>query len=444
MLEHGIFLRDIAVASILLSFAGLALMRPWLGVLGLAVLSFLHPHAYTPGFMNQFPAYSSLFAVVVVGATLAFARGRLSYLNPHLILRDWRVYALSGLWLWFAVTSHFALAPGDAWAKFNEVARILPPLALALLLIDERRKLHALIVTVALSIMLVALKGGYWAVMTGFQDRVYGPPGTEYGDNNQFVVAVCMAIPLLAIWLREAPDRLVRALILLGMALCYGAALSSWSRGGMLALAAVSLLLVLRSRRKWLLLPALLVLAAALYSQLPDAWFGRMQSMGSIESDASAQSRLTAWRIGLDLALYRPVTGGGFDAWPVLTLDQGNMDWHSIYIKMAAEHGFVGLTLWAVLLLGSMLQLARTAWHPAPGYPAWASDYSAMLLTALLAYMIGGATLGIAYWELPYLLTVMAILLRLMARQEMAISAEPGKTNITGVEILYSRHDTGP
>jgi len=444
MFEDGIFLRDIALAIILLGFAGLALMRPWLGVLGLAVLSFLHPQAYAPGFMKHFPAYASLFAVVVAGSVLAFARGRLSTLPPRLLLRDWRVFALPGLWLWFAVTSHYALVPPDAWARYQEILRILPPLALALLLIDERRKLHALIVTVALSIMLIAFKGGYWAVMTGFQDRVYGPPGTQFGDNNHFAVAVCMTIPLLGLWLRETHGHMARALILLGIALCYGAALSSWSRGGMLALAAVTLLLVLQTRRKWLWIPALLVLASALFTLLPESWFGRMQTLGSYASDQSAQSRLTAWRIGFDLAMHRPITGGGFNAWPVLTLDQGDMDWHSVYVKMAAEHGFVGLAWWATLLLGSMLHLARAAWRPAPGYPEWASDYSAMLLASLLAYMIGGATVGIAYWELPYLLVAMAILIRMLARTEMAMTVEGGATTDTTVGNFYRSSHARP
>lgn len=437
MFVDGVFPRDIALAIILLAFAGLAWVRPWLGVLGLAVLGFQHPQGYAPGFMQHFPAYAALFIATVAAAAYAFARRRLSYLPPRLLLSDWRVYALPGLWLWFAVTSHFSLAPWDAWEKFFQVARILPPLGLTLLLIDDRRKLHALIVTIALAIMLVAVKGGYWAVMAGFHDRVYGPPGSQYGDNNEFAVAVCMALPLLLIWLRATRDRLVRAVILAGMVMCVSAALSSWSRGGMLALAAVSGVLLLHSRRKWLLIPLLLILGGALFIQLPESWFGRMQSLGSIAGDESAQSRLAVWRIGLEIALRHPITGTGFNAWPTLTLSSGSLDWHSIYVKMAAEHGFVGLAWWSSLLLGSLTHLALAAWRPAPGQPAWVAEYSAMLLAALLAYMIGGATLGITYWELPYLLIVLAIQLRLLARREMA-TASGDDTSHASVEKFDS------
>ncbi len=69
-----------------------------------------------------------------------------------------------------------------------------------------RGKIVHLIVAVALGIAMVALKGGYWAVMTGFQDRVYGPPGSQIGGNNEFAVALAMAIPLLVFWLRQVTD----------------------------------------------------------------------------------------------------------------------------------------------------------------------------------------------------------------------------------------------
>lgn len=418
MSENDISLRDLSLLLVLLGFAWLAWVRPWLGVLGLAVLSYLHPQGYAPGFMKTFPAYASLFAVVVASTAYALLRRRLSLARLALPLRDWRVAVLALLWLWFALTSHLSVAPWEAWAKYNQVLRILPPLLLTLMLIDDRRKFHALIVAIALSIMLVALKGGYWAVITGFHDRVYGPPGSQYGDNNEFAIAICMAIPLLMIWLREARDGFARGFILAGIALCYGAVLSSWSRGGLLALAAVTLVLVLQSRRKWLLIPVLLALAAVLFVQLPETWFGRMQTLGDYAADESAQSRLAIWRTGFDFALSHPVVGGGFNAWPALNLEQGSLDWHNAYVKMAAEHGFVGLALWAALLLGGMLQLAFAAWRPPAGRPDWVAHSSAMLLASLLAYLVGGLTLGITYWELPYQLVVLGILPALLSRRE--------------------------
>ncbi len=400
-------MRDISLLLILLGLAWVAWLRPWLGVLGLAVLSYMHPQGYATGFMRDVPIFLYLFGWVSLSALYRTWRDKAWTTLPWRRLLDWRVYGLLVLWAWFGVTSHFSVAPWEAWDKYREVLKILPPFLLTLLLIDTREKLYYLLVAIALSILLVALKGGYWAVLSGFQDRVYGPPGSQHGGNNEFAVAVAMAIPLMLLWLRETRDRALRIVLLAGIALSYASVVSSWSRGGMLALAAMTLLLVLRSRRKLLAIPLLLALAALLFVQLPDQWFGRMETVTAYQADESASRRMQAWQVGLEFANKHPVTGGGFNAWPALTLTTaGGIDWHSAYVEMLAEHGYVGLLLWAGLLVATLLSLS---WRGSRR-TAWQNDYAAMLQASLLAYLVGGATLGIAYWELPYHLIVLAAL----------------------------------
>jgi hypothetical protein len=47
-----------------------------------------------------------------------------------------------------------------------------------------------------------------------------------------------------------------------------------------------------------------------------------------------------------------------------------------------------------------------------------------MLLTSLLAYLVGGATLGISYWEFPYLIVVFSMVLRLLGEQARQAAQE--------------------
>jgi len=410
-------MRDLALLLIVLALCGMALARPWLGVLGLAVLAFMQPQGYAVGFMRQMPVYLILFAVTALSLAFHTWRARDWAALPWRRLMAWQVWGLLGLWLWFAVSSQFAALPWEAWEKYPQVLKILPPLLLTLLLIDTREKLFYLVATLALCILLPALKGGYWAVMSGFQDRVYGPPGSPWHENNAFAVVVCMAIPLLALCWRQVRDRYARLALLGGIVLCFGSVLSSWSRGGMLALAAVTLLLVWHSRRKLLVIPLLLLMGAAFFVQLPEQWFGRMETLAAFQDDASAQSRLAVWRIGLDAALRDPITGAGFNAWPALTLGMGgSLDWHSAYVEILAEHGFVGLGLWLALFLGALASLGLLAWRHGRGETAWIGDHAAMLQAALAAYLVGGLTLGIAYWALPYHLLVLSALLAGVAR----------------------------
>jgi len=411
-------MRDIALLCIVLAFCWLALLKPWLGVLGLAVLSYLHPQGYATGFMQHAPVFAGLLGVVLASFLFHTWREKAWSTLPWRALLAWQVVGLAALWLWFAVTSHFAVMPWEAWEKYANVLKILPPLLLTLLLIDTREKLLYLVATIGLCILLPAVKGGYWAVAGGFQDRVYGPPGSPYYDNNSFAVAVTMAIPLLVLWWREARDKGVRLAIGAGIVLCYGSVLSSWSRGGMLALAAVTLLVVWHSKRKYLTIPGLILLAALFFVQLPEKWFGRMETFTTYQADQSAQSRLEVWRVGLDFAMQHPVTGGGFNAWPVLTLGRGgSLDWHSMYVEMLTEHGFVGLGIWGALLLGTLANMAFMGRKMRRPEQSWVRQYGAMLRASLVAYGIGGATLGIAYWELPYHLIVIAALLYGVSQQ---------------------------
>ena len=54
--------------------------------------------------------------------------------------------------------------------------------------------------------------------------------------------------------------------------------------------------------------------------------------------------------------------------------------------------------------------LVRLTWG-VRRHPAWIREYGAMLQSSLLAYLVGGITLGIAYWELPYHLVILSTLL---------------------------------
>lgn len=413
-------MRDLALLTILLSFCAFALYRPWLGVLGLAVLGFMHPQGYATGFMREVPPYLTLFGVTSIALIAHFFWRR-----PRIALHwDWRLAGIALLWAWFAYTTSNAIAPSLAWTKFDLVIRILPPLVLLLLLIDTREKFDALLAIIALSICLVAFKGGYWALMTGFQDRVYGPPGSQYHDNNEFTVAIAMAIPLLMVWLATIRDRGPRLAILAGIVVCYGAALSSWSRGGLLALAVATLPLILLSRRKRLAIPFALAVFAAFATQLPDEWFNRMENAGNYPSDQSATNRLAVWEVGIDYTLrHHPVRGSGFESWQVLTdIKGGDIDWHNVYVKIAAEHGLVGLALWLSLLLGTLLRLTWLYRKAKRGGQHWLRLRGAMLGASLAAYLVGGMTLGIAYWALPFWLVVLSVRLEWIARQSKPVS----------------------
>lgn len=405
-------MRDMALLAFLIGLCWLALLRPWVGVVGLALLGAMHPQSYGGDMMTRFPMFKVLFLAICLGVVADYWRTR----QRPKVFGDWSLVVLGLLVADFVVTTQFALLPDTARGRLLEVSLLIPTFLLTLWLIDTREKLHCLITATATGIALVALKGGYWSVITGFADRVYGPPGSQIGGNNEFAIALAMIIPLLVLWWRQTSDRALRWVIAAAVTLCYIAALTSWSRGGLVSLAVMSVMLVWHSKRK-LLSGVLLVSGIVLvWSSMPEQWLGRMETITAYRQDVSFQGRQEAWDQGLAYVQSHPWTGSGFGGWRAINakfhgaLPPSSLDWHSAYVAVLVEHGIPGFLLWFTLLAGTVIKLSLMIRRGIRYGDAWAVDQGAMLRASLVAYAIGGVTLGIAYWELLFQILVYAVI----------------------------------
>ena len=402
-------MRDLALILIFSGLTYTILRRPWTGVPALAVAAYLHPQGYGEGPMQAFPAYLYLFVLTLVAVLIRPPRPWREW--PPLLLdlaKDPRLWLLAAFWAWTTWAAWQAPVSAFAWPRWWDFTKILAGVGLGLLLIDDRRKFETLILVIALSFSLVALKGGYWALLHGATDRVYGPPGSAYYDNNLFAIANLMTLPLLFALGQRFPSPVFRVpLGLLALASVL-AALSSWSRGAMLAGIALTGVMAWNSRFR---LPALggLALATGLaLAFMPGAWLERMGGIDQYPQEQSALSRLEIWRIGIENGLNRPLSGWGFDGWRVIS---DSLDWHSTYVELFVEQGGVGLVLWLALVVG----LWGLLWRPRKRFPApamrWARPYARSMQAGLAAYLVGGAFLGLSYWELFYQFVILGMVL---------------------------------
>jgi len=409
---------DLPLLMMVLALAASAWRLPWVGLLGVLFVGILHPQNYADDFMRGLPIYAALLSNLLLASAWDFARNRTW---PRLFW-DWHIGVLLVMWAWFGLTTYFAINPVMAPGKLLDVSKSLVPMLLIGVLIDSKEKLRWLLITLALAIAAIVLKGGYWALIHGFQDRVYGPEGSAYGGNNEFAVVTTMAIPLLVFWYRSLHGQVWRWVVATLVILAFISALSSWSRGGMLSALAVAILLVWQSRRKWLAIPILLVGVGLIFVGLPDAWFARMQTLGAPALEGSASSRLVMWHIGWNYALQHPWFGSGFESYIFFAPpDVEFRAWHSAYVQVAAEQGLAGLALYGALIgstLWSLLVLlARGGQRRRARHEPSVTWMAAAIFTALVAYLVGAAFLSIAYWELLFLLLAAAWVLRRLARR---------------------------
>ena len=406
-------MRDYVVLIFLAGCIYAALKKPWLGVLSLAVFSYLNPHAYAWGFVRSLPVYYVLFLVVAFRTFTAK--------DKDSIPKDWRITVFILLWIYFAITSTQAYFPDIAWQRFWFITKIYLPFFFTLVLINTRFKLYCLVVTIAASIGIVAVKGGLFAILHGFSARVYGPPDTQFAENNAFAVAMLICIPLLLIWQRETRNSLFKRGILLAIPIIYAASLSSWSRGALITMSVLTLMLILNSKHKFLAIPLVLVGAFLVKDYLPQEWFGRMHTLETYQEDSSAMSRIEAWIDGWNHTLEHPFVGAGFEGWKFVT----QRDWHSSYVEMFSEHGFIAFGLWLSLIVGTLISMTTL---PKKTFQVegmeWVANYCFMLRASLICYMVGTAFLGLSYWDLLYHLIFIAVLVKKIALEELVTKQE--------------------
>jgi len=203
------------------------------------------------------------------------------------------------------------------------------------------------------------------------------------------------------------------------MGLTVIAILGSHSRGALLAIVAASTFLWWKSRNKALLALLVLAFVPVGFLAMPQEWRDRMATIRDYQNDKSSMGRINAWSFALNAIKDRPVVGLGYEGFTPEAFQiwaPNPADWHdahSIYFEVLGEQGIPGLMIFLLILwlswrnAGVVLRLAR-------GDPdwLWASDMAAMIQVSLVAYMVGGAFLGLGYWDMPYTLAAILVLLR--------------------------------
>lgn len=406
--------RDIAVLFFTAFSSVLGIVRPWMGVLALAAFAYLNPHRYAWGFSSSLPVYQIVFIATLFGL-LFNAKEK----HPFPWSRETKLFV--ALLVWYTVTTiwnpDYPSPARDQWVKVMKVYLGIFP---TFWLITSRKRLKWLVVAIALSFGLIGLKGGIFALATGFRHRVWGPSNTFYGGNNEIGLALNMSLPLLFLCSKEFEKRWVKWFFLLTFAMSIFSIVSTWSRGALLTLCTVLGTMIFVGKKKWLAISIVMVVVVVFLPMLPDKWFARMNTIGSYQEDESALGRLDSWSFAIERAMKNPLTGGGFDCFIE------RLDSHSAYFQVLAHHGFVGFGLWLSLLFGTIFGLGKLSRRAAYSENcSWINNYARAIQISLLAYSVGGAFLGVAYWDIFYHLIAIYAVMKMLFYNASQLEAAP-------------------
>ncbi len=420
-------MRDAIFLAILFTCLPICFLRPYFGILFFSWISYFNPHMYTWSVAKWVIPPAQLTAIAtILGLPFARERNRLMDLQREGLL-------LAFLWLLFTATTLFSFYPEKAWPQWLKVSKILFMTFLTMVLICDKKKLRYLFLVVAFSFGMLGAKGGIFSLLSGGQHRIYGPAYSFIADNNDLALALNMALPFMFFLARDEENRRLKKYLVAGFILSVISIIFTYSRGGFLTLLGVGFLLLVKSKRKGLAaaLAAAAVLAVSIY--IPQQWFERMETIKTYEEDGSVQGRFNAWHFAFNLALARPLTGGGFETFqPELFAIYAPRpfdvhDVHSVYFELIGEHGFVVFLVWAALLLSCFSSL-RALKSQAGGDPSkfWIANYSHMLEASLCAYLIGGTFLGRAYFDFFYQIVAAVVILKKVASDENELEVSGG------------------
>ncbi len=356
------------------------------------------------------------------------------YGNPRFTRSHYLFLAFTA---WISITSVTAVLPEVAWPFFIEYVKIFVMFICATLVLRTVRDLWLVYFVMLGSSAYIAYELNYYYLV--YKWLMLAQRGYGGLDNNGAAMFLAMAVPL-AFFAWEATRRWWRWLYMAAIPLLGHAVLLSYSRGAMLSLCVISLLMWWRARNKAfvtvLYVIGFVVLVATTGKQVEERFF----SIGTED----ANPRWATWKIAIRMANDRPVFGFGIRVSPKFTYTRYGADIpdraiHNQYLQTAADSGWPALALY-VALIGSVfvgLWQTRRALRKFTD-PATQSvrSLAAGLECSLAVFCFGATFLSLEHFEMPYIVMLLAVQLHAITR---AVSAKlnPSPSGLPPLTLPY-------
>jgi O-antigen ligase len=218
------------------------------------------------------------------------------------------------------------------------------------------------------------------------------PPVVIYNTPNAVALYLVPLIGIAASLFLYDRERWVRPASATFLGIALGATALSLSRGGYFALAVIALILAIVNRYRWYLLPAVVVVGAAM-SRVPPIASRLAHEFDLHDPNNTFVSRVDLWQATLRMLRDHPIFGGGMfgfaktiQAYRGGVYEENLIYPHNIVLNMWTETGLLGLASF-VWLLVQTFRVSWTGWTSGPA--AWRAIQLGIVL-AMVAIIVHG------------------------------------------------------
>lgn len=416
-------MRDILLALFLFSAFPMTLYRYHIGALVIGFISFMYPQSNVYGFALTMPWLDYFF--ITTFASYILWQGFKHYKHHYLI-----TYIIF-FYLFTSLTTYFAYDVDMAYEKWVIFTKVLVLAYLIFAMLNTERRVHAFLKVFVLSIGFYGIKGGIFTLLTGGGYHVVGPPFSFFEDNNAMALTLIMTFPFMLYFASHAEHVLERYFGLF-CGLCSAVAiLGTQSRTGFIAIVIIFLYYTWHIKKLGKALFFIIPIGMVGAFFMADTWSERISTSTDLETDSSFQGRVEMWETSVRIANDNPFLGGGFDVIYVpeviakyIPSDEEARAIHSSYFQMIAEHGYVGLILFLVMIhmiFHTARKIDKTNY--VPGQVTKASELSVALRASVGGYLVMSLTLNMAFFDILYFLIAVTAITDLLYRKSTAATS---------------------
>ena len=256
--------------------------------------------------------------------------------------------------------------------------------------------------------------GVFGGLLQGDEGGRFEVVGNAFDPNDTAYVLVSL-FPLCLYFVRFNEGFLKKLVALAAVFSAIAVIAETGSRGGMLALAVVLLMLLatksggIKARHKVLFLVILASVGLFMQDKIDVERYSTLLHLSSDYNVTGEEGRLSVWEAAIELALDNPITGVGVEcfsfAWGITRQIAGdpNIQWkavHNSWLQVAVEVGLIGFGVFLIINLRSALAFLRASRMPLQDRSREADQFKALAGLMLLGFsglLVSGLFLSQGY-----------------------------------------------